>query len=619
MVSCAIKHPDNKDGLIKLKSVTTAAQNNNQSDDPVYIDGDSWHSVDDPASVTIDGNIWDDMQDYLMLPDYSSRKDVAAQIHWYKEHQSYLNRIIKHAAPYLYYIFQQTKKKNLPAELSLLPIIESEYNPFEYSKVGAVGLWQMMPGTASGLGLKIDWWYDGRRDIIASTNVALDYLTYLNDFFTHNWLLAIAAYDSGNGTVQRAIEHNKHLGLPTSFWDLKLPHETKSYLPKLLALSAIVRDPSAYGINLQPVNDAPYLAKVDIDSQINLDQAAKLASIPVKTLRTLNPGFRRWATDPNGPFYLLMPVNHANTFKKNLIDLPKSKRVTWQRHTVQSGETLISIAHKYHTNSNTIKLVNHLSSSIIHTKQQLLIPNKVQAGFLTEMHALRASVAENRIPGPHRVECMVNPGDTLWTVAKRYNVSVREICFWNNLNKHKNVKPGKKLLIWAPTYTYKIAIPYVYHTVKSGDSLSTIAHKFGSTVTKIKSANNLKNNLLHLGQKLKVPVKNHYKYVKTYHHGKPLQHFYYQVQTGDTLSTIADRFDVTSKDLKRWNHIKKYIHPKQSLVIYKHNMIIHTVRKGELLGTIALTYHVSVNKLKQWNKLQNSQIFPGQKLYIFRK
>jgi membrane-bound lytic murein transglycosylase D len=530
--------------------------------------------ADNPAAVYINGNLWYDIQDYLQFPDYSYRPEVQEQIRWLQIHQASINHLIKQAAPYIHYIYEQTQKRNLPAELALLPMIESAYDPFKYSKAGATGLWQLMPGTASGLRLKIDWWYDGRRDIVASTKVAFDYLAYLNDFFTNDWLLAIAAYNCGEGAVQAAVDYNRRRGRPTDFWSLRLPAQTKIYVPKLLALSTIIRDPERFGMNLTPINNAPYLKQINIGSQIDLNQAAKLAGVSETTIRKLNPGYRRWATDPDGPYALLIPVARADGFVQRLNALPKDKRVTWREYIVRKGDTLSTIAYKYKTNSRILKQVNSLHNNKIRPKQQLLIPVAFHGSIKSPIVEQRATIAEEKLPGPNRVIHIVENGETLWTLAEKYGVTVREICFWNNLKPRQRLSSNQKLLIWAPSHAKLIYTRTYTYKVLSGDSVWLIARRFNSSVKKISRINHIKNNVIHTGQVLTVPGSIHHtkKHKSTSPHKPSHQHYIvHTVKPGDSLDKIAHKFHIGRDKLKKWNNMEKvkYIYPGQKIYIYR--------------------------------------------------
>ena len=246
----------------------------------------------------------------FILPD----PDAAAidrQLNWYASNTEYLQRAFGRADMYLYYIVTQLEARHMPLELALLPVIESAFQPYAYSRARAAGLWQFIPGTGSRFGLKQDWWYDGRRDVVASTNAALDYLQALHDEFHGDWLLAIAAYNCGELAVEHAVQVNQAEDRPIDFWHLRLPRETEAYVPKLLAMKRLVDDPTKYGLAFTAIPNQPYFARVNTQGQINLQVAAQIAGITADEVYELNPAFHRWATDPTGPFYLLMPVDAA--------------------------------------------------------------------------------------------------------------------------------------------------------------------------------------------------------------------------------------------------------------------------------------------------------------------
>jgi len=228
------------------------------------------------------------------------------------------------ASPYLFYIVEQLEARNMPGELALLPMLESAFEPRATSNKGAAGLWQFIPGTGRSFGLKQDVWYDGRRDITASTRAALDYLTLLHKQFNHNWMLALAAYNAGEGRVQKAIDRNKQAGKPTTFWYLDLPKETREYVPKLLALAKVVEYPERHSISLPPIENKPYFIPVDLDKSLDFNKVAKLANIKMEVLKGLNPGYRRASTHPNGPRQLLLPIANATKLLDNLSGAKKS-------------------------------------------------------------------------------------------------------------------------------------------------------------------------------------------------------------------------------------------------------------------------------------------------------
>ncbi len=469
---------------------------------------------DPPAEMTSTISLYKELRKDFKLKHYANRSAVRKQISWIRHHQSFISNRLNNASPYLYYIVQQVHAHNLPGELALLPIIESAYNPFAYSRRGAAGLWQLMPGTATGYGLKQDWWYDGRRDVFASTKAALSYLTYLNSFFNGNWDLAIAAYDSGEGTVQQAIRYNARHGYSTAVWDLPLPKETKAYVPRLLALAAIIDHPNRYGIKLPEIKDGPYFAVVKVKFQIDLAHAAKLAGISLKQLYALNPGFNRWATDPSGPNRLLLPIASVDKFKLNLAKLPKDQRVNWHRYHVANGDSLGKISHRFHTTVKAVQVVNHIKGNRIYAGQTLLIPEHGKDLQHYDFHS-EINYAKNKQinMGPKRIHYQVRVGDNLWTIAKKYHIKISQIEFWNKLTRQSPLNVGQKLTLWLPRRSHvpdNIAgndnSPYRDYNVKKGDSLSVIAKRFNVSSNSIKELNRLDSVQLKVNQRLKIPV-----------------------------------------------------------------------------------------------------------------
>lgn len=329
---------------------------------------------DDPQVTVSTGNFWDRLRGSFQLNHYSDNPKVKSQINWFLHHQGYLNRSVKRASPYMYYIFEQVQKRNLPGEVLLLPFIESAFNPFAYSGPGAAGLWQIMPQTGSGFGLKQNWWYDGRRDIHASTNAALDYLTYLQSYFDGDWLLAIAAYNTGEGTVQQCVRRNARCCKNTDFFSLGLCQETQAYVPRLLALAEIISNPDEYSITLPAVRDEPYLAEVKVDCQIDLTEAAQLAGISQDEMRRLNPAYRHKLTRPHSSCKLLLPINNVETFKRNLTQLSVVNHTSLQRYRVKRGETLESIAAHFQVSSIKLRHINHLRTQRVRTGRYILVP-----------------------------------------------------------------------------------------------------------------------------------------------------------------------------------------------------------------------------------------------------
>ncbi len=523
----------------------------------------------------IETNIWPELRDNFDLDHYEDMPEVQDQIRWFMRHKDYLYRVAMRGAPYIYYIRQEVNKSDIPGELVLLPIIESAYNPFNYSHSGAAGLWQFMPATASGFSVKQDWWYDGRRDIVASTQAALDYLKYLNQFFNGDWLLSIAAYNCGEGTVENAIHYNQLHGEPTDFWHLHLPQQTRTYVPELLALSAILSNPTRYPMQWPNTSDLPYFVVIKVDHQINLAEAAKMAGLSTQDLYELNPGFNRWASDPEGPQRIVIPADKEVQFKQALAELPNGSKVSWQHYTVHHGDTLNSIARHHNTNPKLIQVVNKLKTSYVRPGSALLVPVNQHELPSTVIGSVQNSLSnEKELPAARRVIHKIGSNDNLWVIAKAYHVSVSDIKKWNNLTNDSPLTPGSTLLIWTrddpeyvQTYSSKLRPYLMYHVVTQGETLDGIAKKYHITPAHLEAANHLHNPVLKVGQRLVVPP-----LIKSLGKSPSLNR---KVETvivrpGDSIAKIAEKNHVKTSSLMQWNKLTdaSVLHSGQKLVIY---------------------------------------------------
>lgn len=444
-------------------------------------------------------DVWAVLRNEFTLNHETSRAEVQAQIRWLVAHPSYLHKVCRQSEPYIYHIVVEVKKRKLPGELALLPMIESAFDPFAYSGAGAAGLWQLMPRTGAGLGLKQDWWFDARRSISSSTDAALSYLQYLNKFFNGNWVLAIAAYDAGEGTIDRAIKSTGSRSV--NFWELPVPSETQIYVPRLFALAEIIKNPGQYHLILPEIPYVPYFQEVNIGSPIDLNHAAKMAGISYRELIKLNPGFNRWTTDPHKPIKLLIPAEKVHQFILNLANLPEDKRVSWEKHIVQPGDSLDNIAVRYHTTVSLIKQLNQLTTDHISPNQSILIPSTKNAPAVVKKEPAAATMPlEHQITAVrnHRVIHIVQENDTYQKLIKTYGVSPQEIQIWNKLASNQPLQKGQQLVIWK-----KVNQPIQY-IVKKGDSLSTIAQQHKTSIERIIALNpGLKrNDPLYSGQKL---------------------------------------------------------------------------------------------------------------------
>ncbi len=463
------------------------------------------------------GNLWTLTREQMRLDLHVTNPRVQAQLNWYKKHPTYLARVVNRAKPYYHHILNQAIERDIPVELALLPIVESAFDPFAYSHGRAAGLWQFIPSTGEHFGLKQNWWYDGRRDVIRSTDAAYTYLAQLNKRFDGDWLLAIAAYNAGGGNVSKAVKRNKRNSKPIDFWSLKLPKETMAYVPKLLAISELIKNSQQYGIELPAIENKAYFAAVTTESQIDLAQAAEMAEISTKELYLLNPGFNRWATDPEGPHELLIPVNKSQTFTTALSQLPQDKRVNWTRYKVKSGDSLIVIAKKFDTTVSQIKRTNDLRSNNIRIGQSLMISTASQnsseyALSQQQRHAHKQKVIA-RTTDRHEKYYTVKSGDSFWKIANKYQVGVRQLARWNSMAPGDPLRAGKQLVIWSKPQQTALSssdrqiIRKVGYKVRNGDSLYRIANKFNVSVSDILQWNKIqKDRYLKPGQHLTLYV-----------------------------------------------------------------------------------------------------------------
>jgi membrane-bound lytic murein transglycosylase D len=458
-----------------------------------------------PATTdTEDFQFWEQLRSGLQLGG-TRHVEVQRQIGKYRSSISQVESTFQRADPYLGYIYNEVSKRGFPAEIALLPFVESGYDPFAYSHGRAAGLWQFIPGTARMYGLQQNWWYDGRRDVVASTRAALDYLDKLHQEFEGDWLLALAAYNSGEGTVGKAISKNRMAGKPLDFWHLDLPPETSIYVPKLLAISAMVANPGKYGIELEPLPAQPEFEVVATGGQLDLAVAAELAGLETDELYRLNPGYNRWATHPDGPHRLAIPADKAADFRDNLAELPDTERVRWVRHEIRKGDTLSQIAARYETTTDVLRTTNKLTSNSIRIGKHLLVPVAVKQ---PERYAALAEKLQPGRTNDDKLTYKVRNGDNLWDIASKHKVSVEQIASWNQLDSGEPIKPGQQLVLWNSQKGSKDkTVRTVHYKVRSGDSLYRIAQKFSVSIADLRRWNNLtRNNHLQPGQNLKLYV-----------------------------------------------------------------------------------------------------------------
>lgn len=456
------------------------------------------------------GDVWKRIQAQLTFPIPENRR-LKIQRAWYAKHPDYLNRVAKRAEPFLYYIVEQIENRGLPMELALLPIVESAFDPFAYSPGRASGLWQFVPGTAERFGLRQDWWFDGRRDVIDSTKAALDYLEKLHQQFDGNWLHALASYNSGEGRVARAIQKNYRAGENIDFWSLELPRETDAYVPKLLALADIIKRPHKYNISIYPITNEPVIASVEAKSQIDLALAANLAEMDVNALHRLNPGYNRWATAPEGPHRFILPIDNAKLLESKLAQLNPDELLTWVRYKIKSGDSLGKIANTHKTSIDVIKTANKLTTNTIRIGDFLMIPaSSIEAKDYQLSFNQRTLAKQSKIEN-NSVTYKVKKGDTFWDISRAHNTSVKTLAKWNNMAPGDPIYPGQELKIKLSDNDIQLAsaptTKKVNYTVRRGDSLALIAQKFKVSIKEIETWNKItRKRYLQPGQKLNLHV-----------------------------------------------------------------------------------------------------------------
>lgn len=448
-------------------------------------------------------DVWDRIRDGFGMPELDT-PHVDYYVEWYTRRPDYMSRMMNRASLYLYHIVEELERNDFPMEIALLPAIESAYKPTAYSHAHASGLWQFISATGSRYGLKQNWWYDGRRDVLSATEAAIQYLSFLREEFNGDWFHALAAYNTGERRVERAILSNRRHGKPTGYRHLTLRDETVRYVPKLIAVRRIVADPERYGITLDPIPNRPYFQVVETGSQIDLGIVAEAAGISTSELRNLNPGFRRWATDPSGPHRVLVPVDAGEKVAARLESLPQDKRMRWASYDVRSGDTLGQIAGRYGVTVSALQSSNQLAGTLIRPGQTLLVPLSTQS--LAAAGSFPVSGATGRgtsgAAGSGRWgRYTVRRGDSLSRIARQHGTSVSALRASNNL-RGSMIRAGQTLRVPA---TAGAGQQPIVHQVRRGDTLWRIAQRYQVDIKQLQHWNEIASqDILKLGQKIMV-------------------------------------------------------------------------------------------------------------------
>lgn len=417
--------------------------------------------------------IWSRVRGQFHLSAPTSMPSMQKQIRKLTRSQDYINELANNASPYLYYILEEVEKRGMPSEIALLPMIESTFNPHAASHAGAAGLWQLMPSLGRLYGLKQNAWYDGRKDIYESTKVALDHLEYLHKRFNGNWLLALAAYNSGETKVMTAIRINRMQSKGTDFWSLKLPRETTEFVPKLLALAALIKAPKQYGVSLPSIPNKPVFTRVNTGKALEISHAAKLVDVSETQLRKLNPGLHKRAMNPNGPFNLVVPVKGAKQFTAQQTHTIANKAITTtltkavsattavtqkeitkpaaatksvtiastqSRYQVKRGDNIEKIAKRFQTTPAAIQKLNGLPNDVVVIGKTLLIPGKQTA----------VAAAQTRKTSSAQSIHIVKKGESLPLISKKHHIKLSDLLAYNQISSQSTIiRPGQRLKLSA--------------------------------------------------------------------------------------------------------------------------------------------------------------------------
>lgn len=474
--------------------------------------------IKDLARAPAFPDLWSRVRAGFQMPEL----DTAQTRKWeqyYASRPEYLNRIIERGGRYLYHVTEEIEKRGLPMELALLPMIESAYNPKAESPARAAGMWQFIPETGKRYGLERTWWYDGRRDVVAATQAALDYLTEIHGMF-NDWQLALASYNWGENAVARAVAKNQAAGRSAGYVDLKMPDETANYVPKLMAVRNIIANPEAYGIALKPLANQPYFAVIDNNRHMDVAVAAQLAETSVDELLRLNPGFIRPVIAQKDERKLVLPASKVEAFQRNLASYDKPL-LNWQPYVTRNGEAFDKLAQQFGISIAELKDVNDIGTRDRSARGQTILVPKTEQLDISERQTLVA-LAANRAAEP------VDRGERDTPRA----VQLKDL-----------------------------------HRVGKGDTVFSIAQRYKLNVDQLRALNGLSGNAIKRGQTLKVsstaaPAKSAAK-------AKARDQRQYVAKRGDTVAAVARKFNVASADLAKWNNLdNKRLQPGSKIVIY---------------------------------------------------
>ena len=394
---------------------------------------------------------------------------------------------------FMFFVIEELENAKLPIELAFLPYIESNYDPFSISSSGAVGMWQFMPRTGRTYDLERSWWNEDRHDPFKSTSAAIKYLKYLYERFDQDLYLTLAAYNAGPSFLDRQIKRNQRRGLNTDYWSLDLPIQTRNYVPKFIAIKELIINSDQYDIELPFIPYEPVVAKIEIPGQVEILTLSEYLNIKPELLYKLNAGYTKWASAPSEKSVFYIPIEQYDYFQTSENPFSDSNQINWISHTVESGDSLWSLARKYDTEVRIIREINFLENDLLSINTTLLIP-------------LSKTESNNFIPYEMHI---VSEGDSLWRLAKKYNLEVIDIARMNNIDVNSYLQLGQQLTIGNKNIHRNMESKKrtILYSVKQGDNLYKISELFDVSVKSIKDINKFQEETLRPGQIIKIAIK----------------------------------------------------------------------------------------------------------------
>ena len=539
--------------------------------------------------------VWTRVRDGFKIPNMENSV-VDENLAKYSKRPDYLQRMANRSQKYLYHIIEEVTTRGMPTEIALLPFVESAFVTNAKSRVKAAGLWQFMPATGKHYELDQTMWKDERYDVLQSTSAALTYLQRLHDEF-NDWPLVFAAYNWGEGNVRRAIKRNQSLGLPTDYMSLKMPAETRNYYPKLQAIKNIVQNPNDYGIKLPTIYNEPFFVQIFKDQDIDVKRAANLAGMSHEEFSTLNPSFNRPVIVASHNHSMLMPTDKLDQFIENLVAYRTSGKPlsSWTTYRVKPEDTVASIARKAHMTETALREANQIPAGRRIKPGSLVLVSKASGlGNAEDISSDTIDASFALAQDYRRVTYRVRRGDNMRSVARRLGVSPAAIMKSNGLRSQR-LRVGQTLRVNVPIVTRQTTssrpstarstpdTPVAstkFYVVRKGDTLYSIANRYGISASALRNANNISGNNISVGQRLTINA------------------------SGTPTKRHVVLEEVPAKLQKQVN--------KRPLA----NKATYKVRKGDTLFSIASSANMSVNQLKKLNGIRNNNLKVGQTLKL---